>query len=269
MTDNHYDETLAGLYDDSPLLSEPDDHPSIDYFRRLADKQGGPVLQIGVANGRFALPIARDGHEIVGVDLSESMLGKLRNRTAGEPPDVRARLRLCVGDMRTLDLGQEFRLVMLPGNVFLYNLTQRDQLATLNALRRHLAPGGVLAIDIFTVDRELLVATYPTIASWHYRGRDGQEYLAEQTTLFDPLNQLETLRMVHRRIGTDGRLDAGVFTELTMRYVYPAEMLLLVRAAGMQVREFSGDYFSGAPKTAYDGPQLIVAETAGTNRSRK
>lgn len=264
MSDNHYDEVMAALYDSSPLLSEADTHPSVEYFRGLAAKHGGPVLQIGVATGRFALPILRDGHRVVGVDASETMIAALRQRLASEPSELRERITPVLGDMRTLRLGQRFPLVILPANVFLYNLTQRDQLATLRALRDHLTDDGVLAMEVFTVDRAMVAAPHPVIASWRYRDMDGVDYLAEQTALVDPLNQLETLRMVHRRIGPDGRLAApGVFTELTMRYVYPAEMLLLVRSAGLRIVQFGGDYSSGSPKTAYDGPQLVVAESAG------
>ncbi|MGW4794020.1 class I SAM-dependent DNA methyltransferase [Nonomuraea sp. NPDC004297] len=258
-TGNWYGDELAALYDHSPLLADGAGNPAIEHLRTLAAKYGGPVLQIGVATGLFALPLARDGHEVVGIDLSESMLDAVRRRTETEPAEVRGRLSLATGDMRGLDLGRRFPLITMPGNVFLYNLTQRDQLATLAAVRRHLTDDGVVVIDMFTPDARLLTAGPAAVQSHRFRTPDGAEYLAEQTVLVEPLSQREKLRMTHRRIGPDGVLGPALFTELTMRYVYPAEMLLLLRVAGLRLCELVGDYTTGQRKSAYDGPQVVVA----------
>lgn len=260
MSDNYYDDTLAELYDSSPLLSVSDDHPSIGYFRHLAAKYGGPVLLIGAATGKFALPILRDGHDVVGVDVSQSTLNVLHAKLSTELSVVRDRFRSVIGDMRTLQLESQFPLVLLPGNVFMYNLTQRDQIATLKAMARHLVGDGVVALDVFTLDQRVLAADRPML-SWHrFRTESGMEYLAEQVVEVDHLHQLERMRMVHRPIGADGALAQGTVSELTMRYIQPAEMILLCRAAGLRIVQFSGDYGSSAPKSRYEGPQLVVAE---------
>jgi SAM-dependent methyltransferase len=258
-TGNWYGDELAALYDHSPLLADGAGNPAIDHLRSLTAKYGGPVLQIGVATGQFALPLARDGHEVVGIDVSESMLGAVRGRMAAEPADVRRRLSLETGDMRDLDLGRRFPLIAMPGNVFLYNLTQRDQLATLATMRRHLTDDGVVVIDIFTPDHRLLADGSAAVRSHRFRTPDGTEYLAEQTVLVERLTQREKLRMTHRRIGPDGVLGPALFTELTMRYVYPAEMLLLLKVAKLRLCELVGDYATGQRKSAYDGPQVVVA----------
>ncbi|MFI9848249.1 class I SAM-dependent methyltransferase [Nonomuraea sp. NPDC051941] len=241
------------------MLADGAGNPAIEHLRSLAAKYGGPVLQIGVATGLFALPLVRDGHEVVGIDLSESMLGAVRGRMTTEPADVQQRLTLETGDMRTLDLGRRFPLVTMPGNVFLYNLTQRDQLATLRAMRRHLTDDGVLVIDIFTPDLRLLAAGSGSVQSHRFRTPEGADYVAEQTVLVEPLTQREKLRMTHRRIGPDGVLGPALFTEMTMRYVYPAEMLLLLKVAKLRLYELVGNYATGQRKSAYDGPQVVVA----------
>lgn len=256
---NHYGEELADLYDYSPLLADGMDNPALEYFSALADKYGGPVLQIGVATGQFVLPIIRGGHDFVGIDLSESMLERVRTRVAQEPTEVQARLDLHIADMRDLDLDRRFPLIIMPGNVFLYNLTQRDQLATLTAMSRHLAADGVLAIEIFTIAQRYLAATSPLVEQYRFRTDAGLEYLAENAVTVDLLNQLETLHMTHRRLCADGRLGTALFNELVMRYVQPAEMLLLLRLAGLRPREFGGDYVQGHRKSSYEGPQLIIA----------
>lgn len=257
--ENHYDDRLAALYDHSRFLGDRADSPAIEFFRRLAAKFGGPVLQVGVATGRFAVPLLRDGHEVVGIDLSTSMLERTRRRVAEECPAAADRLELATGDMRSLDLGRTFPLVMLPSNVFLYNLSQRDQLAALAAMRRHLTDDGILAVDIFTVDRGLVAAApAPVTESQRFTSPDGDHY-ATNTVRVDPLNQLETLHMTHQRIGEGGELGSALFTEFTMRYVYPAEMLLLLRHARLVPRGVVGDYETSAQKRSYDGPQVFLA----------
>ena len=260
---DHYDDALVALYDHSPLLSVERDHPSVDWFRRQADRYGGPVLQIGVATGNFALPILRDGHEVVGVDISAEMLDVVRRRAETESVEVGKRLTTVIGDMRTLALDQTFPLIIMPGNVFLYNVNQRDQLATLGRMRAHLGPGGVLALDVFAMDPALLAEAHPRQTTVRFATPDGTQYLAEQTVAIDPLRQLEKFRMVHRRLGPDGRLDPGIYSELTMRYVFPPELMLLLRVAGLRIRQFGGSYTQDGPKRTYTGPQLVVAEKGG------
>src|SRR5580704_2364577 len=72
----------------------------VQFYVGLAQRQGGPVLEYGVGNGRIALPIARHGVPVVGVDHSAAMLRDLRERLAAEPSDVRAGVRARSGDMR-------------------------------------------------------------------------------------------------------------------------------------------------------------------------
>src|SRR5580700_2529714 len=72
----------------------------VAYYVALAERSGGPVLEYGVGNGRIALPVARHGVEVVGIDHSAPMLRDLRERLAREEPAVRDRVRGVRGDMR-------------------------------------------------------------------------------------------------------------------------------------------------------------------------
>src|SRR5215813_8988647 len=106
-SDSYYDDNfVADLYDHVTAYRERRD---VDFFVEEARLSGGPVLEIGCGTGRVLIPTARAGIEVVGLDLSEQMLGRCRANLASEPDEVRARATLVCDDMRSFRLGSEFR----------------------------------------------------------------------------------------------------------------------------------------------------------------
>jgi ubiquinone/menaquinone biosynthesis C-methylase UbiE len=114
------------------------------FYRALAQEIGGPLLELGCGTGRVLLPIAALGIPCVGLDASPAMLAALRAKNP--PPN----LELVEGRMESFDLGgRRFRLVTCPFRAFQHLLDVPSQLAALAAVRRHLAPGGAFAFDVF------------------------------------------------------------------------------------------------------------------------
>ena len=146
----------AGGYAEYGFTSEFYDHmeayssrPDVGFFVELAQESRGPVLEVGCGTGRVLIPTARAGVEIVGLDLSPSMLAVCREGLAAEPAEVQARVQLVEADMRDFDLGREFALATIPFRPFQHLTTVEDQIACLHAIHRHLRPGGRLVLDIF------------------------------------------------------------------------------------------------------------------------
>jgi len=90
-----YAAAIARLYD-LDLSVEPGD---VDLYRALAKRTGGPILELAVGSGRIAVPLAEDGHRLVGVDIDPAMLDRARARLAAAAPKVRERVELVEGDM--------------------------------------------------------------------------------------------------------------------------------------------------------------------------
>lgn len=143
------DDGARGHYDDPLYYSKTykDRRHDVDYYVRLAREAKGPVLEYGVGNGRIALHVARAGVEVFGVDLSRPMLDDFSERLKLEPKQVRARVSLAEGDMRTYRLGKRVPLVYAPFNCFLHLYTRPDVEAFLARVRAHLAPGGRFVFD--------------------------------------------------------------------------------------------------------------------------
>ena len=140
---DEYEGVLARNYDALyGVMRDPSGDAA--FYRALAQESGGPVLELGCGTGRVLLPIAALGIPCVGVDASPAMLAALRAKNP--PPN----LELVEGRMETFDLGaRRFALVTSPFRAFLHLLDVPSQLAALANVRRHLAPGGAFAFDIF------------------------------------------------------------------------------------------------------------------------
>src|SRR5438552_11266328 len=133
---------LAAMYDlgVSPLEGGPD----VEWFSALARRTGGPILELGCGTGRITVPIAQEGHHIVGLDRSAAMLERAERRARRADVEV----RWVEGDMRAFSFNEAFALVFVALNSFLM-LDPEDRWACLARVREHMAPRGRVAIDVF------------------------------------------------------------------------------------------------------------------------
>ena len=142
---------LARLYD----LDLVDDPGDLDLYLALADRTGGPILELAVGTGRLAVPLAEAGHEVTGVDLDPAMLERARatRATRGRrrgPPDPRRGRPRRAAPARC----RRFGLAFIALNSLLVLPTRAAQRAALAALADHLAPGGLAVVDIWLPDAE-------------------------------------------------------------------------------------------------------------------
>jgi SAM-dependent methyltransferase len=238
------------LYDSVPLYAARQD---VSFYVAEAKTARGAVLEIGCGTGRILLPIARAGCAITGVDGSEQMLARCRAKVAAEPATVRSRVTLRRGDMRDLDLGATFPLIVAPFRVVQHLTTIDDQLRFLTAVARHLAPQGRFIFDVFNPRFDMLVSA------------DGVE---REDTPEQPLPDGRTFRRAYRiaRVRwveqvseseliyyVDGKRFVQAFE---MRWFLAAELRHLLARAGFRVRDMYGDFARGP---VVDGcPEIIV-----------
>jgi SAM-dependent methyltransferase len=141
--DEAYGRTTARFYDaayrDSPQVGK-----DVDFYRAVARECAGPVLELGCGTGRVLLRMAEDGFPCTGLDASRHMLDALRAKSRFP------NLRLVHAPMQRFDLGHDrFTLIYAAFRVFQHLYTVEDQLQCLACVRKHLAPGGALAFDVF------------------------------------------------------------------------------------------------------------------------
>ena len=215
--DGYFDEAIAADYDeDVSYMSVPEVlGPTLDVLEDLAG--GGRALEFAVGTGRVALPLSARGVPVSGIELSRAMLARLRAKPGGDE------LPVVVGDMTTATAEGTFSLVYLVFNT-IGNVTSQDgQVAAFENAARHLEPGGRFVIELGVPGLRLLTPGERFVAfnvSGGYAGVD--EY--------DTVTQLLTSH--HFNVEADG---TGRLGSTPQRYVWPSELDLMARLAGMRL----------------------------------
>ena len=224
----------------------------IEFYRKLAREAYGPVLEIGCGTGRILLPIAVEGIPCMGLDASPRMLDALRRR---QPPPT---LRLACKAMQSFDLGPDrFTLIFAGFRVLQHLYTVEEQLACLACVRRHLAPGGTFAFDVFAPDLGRLALTREPEREDVRFEQDDEEIVRYTAADFDTVNQVIKLRMRYER-RQGGQVIDNELVEMRMRYFFRYELEhLLVRAGFEEVEIYGG--FDGRPYDYVSGEMVVVA----------
>jgi ubiquinone/menaquinone biosynthesis C-methylase UbiE len=235
----------------------------IPFYRDLALNAGGPVLELGCGTGRVLFPVAEAGVNVVGLDLSPAMLAVAREKLDSLAPEVKARVTLVEGDMRDFSLGDErFALIYIPFRAFLHLLTVEDQLQALATIRRHLRPGGRLALAFFNPNVNVIAA--------RASARDATPFWERTTNLFrgerliqwavghyHPATQIVEHEFIYDRVDAKGRLKERVYRSLVARWIYRFEAEHLFARTGFTVEALYGD-FAGRPFEKESDEQVWV-----------
>ena len=220
----------------------------LEYYEAVA-KGRDRVLEYGVGNGRIAIPLARSGSRVTGVDRSRPMLADLRARLKREPAAVRARVRLRFGDMRRVRLGVRFPLVICPFNAVLHLYTRKDVEDWLACVASHLEPRGELVFDVnLPVPKDLArnpARAVPT-APFHHPSLGPVRY--EEYFDFDPSTQI--LHVTMRFVTIEG--GRSVTTPLAHRQFFPGELEALLHYAGFETTALYGDFERGPLQRSSD-----------------
>jgi SAM-dependent methyltransferase len=143
---------IARLYDPwSASVTE-----DVEFYVEEAVAAGGPVVELACGTGRIAVPVAKAGVRVIGVDGSPGMLEVAREYAAAEGVELDLRL----GDMREPPVDERVPLVLIPFRSLLHMTTDRDRLRALRAARELLVAGGRLVFDVFAPSREDVEETH-------------------------------------------------------------------------------------------------------------
>ncbi|MFD1255122.1 Cypemycin methyltransferase [Devosia equisanguinis] len=173
---------MPGLYDDADLydLVSPRDESMERFYVDIAGGPGRTVLELACGSGRLTIPLTESGAQTTGADLSEIMIEKAESRALTRGLDVHF-VKL---DMRDLELNALFDCVIVAANSLLHLHTSEDFARAFAAIRRHLAPGGLLAFDIF-VPSAYMLSRHPD--ERQHVGKFSHSLLGEISVEDDPL----------------------------------------------------------------------------------
>jgi SAM-dependent methyltransferase len=179
----------------------------------------GPALELGIGTGRVALPLAARGVTVAGIDLSEEMVARLRAKPGGDAIEV------AIGDFATTRVDGAFTLAYLVFNT-IGNLTTQDaQVACFRNAAAHLVPGGHFVVELGVPDLRRL----PPGERFVLFDRSDNHVGVDE---YDVASQRLVSHHYSRR--EDGGFE---YESLPFRYAWPAELDLMARLAGMELRE--------------------------------
>lgn len=216
--DGYFGEAIAAGYDedDAEMFDPSILDPTIGFLADLAGD--GSALEFGIGTGRVALPLAERDVSVYGIELSNAMVEKLREKPGGDAIGV------TVGDFSTTTVEGSFTLVYLVYNTIMNLTSQAAQVACVRNAAAHLAPGGSFVIEVMVPELRRLPPG-ERLRFWH---ASDDEWGVDE---YDVATQ--GLASHHLRF-VDGRAER---VSMPFRYVWPSELDLMAELAGMKLRE--------------------------------
>jgi SAM-dependent methyltransferase len=218
MPEDYFGEHVAARYDESAadMFDPAKVGPVVEFLAELASD--GSALELGIGTGRIALPLAQRGIRVHGIDLSEAMVAQLRAKPGANKIDV------TIGDFATTTVERRFSVAYLVFNTIMNLTSQDEQVACFQNVAAHLQPGGCFVIEVGIPDLQRLPP-----------GETVQAFTVTPTRLgFDEYDVAAQGMISHHYWIEDGKLE--VFSA-PFRYVWPGELDLMARLAGMSLRE--------------------------------
>lgn len=221
----------AAAYD--ALYGEKDYEAECDLVERACAEYGDgdfrSLLDLGCGTGNHAIPLARRGYDVVGVDRAEAMLERARAKAGEGGPTFE------LGDIREVRLGREFDAVLVLFAVLGYQHTNADVLAALRTVRAHLRPGGLLLFDVWYGPAVLRERPEPRVRTVE----DGAVRLVRSSDgRLDVRRHLCSVDFRVQRFEGDA-LVAETEERHEMRYFFPLELELLLADVGLSLVRLS------------------------------
>ncbi len=233
-----YDATSTGMFEAEVV------DPVVDFLEDLAG--AGVALEFGVGTGRIALPLSARGVPVHGIDISSAMVAKLREKPGSDAVAV------TVGDFATTTVAGTFSLAYLVYNTITNLTTQDEQVDCFRNVARHLEPGGCFVVEVAIPELQRLPP-----------GETVRAFTVTPTHLgFDEYDVASQIEWSHHYFVIDGRLD--IFSA-PYRYVWPSELDLMARIAGLSLRERWSDW-NRQPFTSESRKHVSVWEKAPEGR---
>lgn len=230
--------TIARYYDAENEHMTAD----LEFYTDLADEFGGPILDIGCGTGRVMLHLASLGHRTAGLDIARAMLERGQRKLRGRA-DLRDLAAFYEGSATDYPLPESYPLILIPYNGLMHFRSTAAQVAALRHLGRFLARDGLLVIDLPNAGEHFAAQddSALTLERTFIEPESGNLVMQQSVSRIDRAEQTQYITWIYDEIGQDGTLRRTV-APLTLRYIFPAELDLLLQVSGLRRVDRYGDY---------------------------
>ena len=239
-----YGDTWALYYD---RLYPEVDPAAVDFLEGLAG-DSRRALEPAVGTGRVAIPLAKRGIAVTGIDLSAEMLKILDEKPGGRL------VKTVLGDMVDFTIDESFPLVFIVANSLFTILSQDRQAQCFRSVAAHLEPGGRFLLECFVPDMKRFDENHRHESERAF-DQDGPVLL--ETSVHEPHTQkVESLITTRRPDGSQATLPVSI------RYAWPSELDLMARLAGLELEQ-RVEWYEGTPFDASSMRHVSVYRKPG------
>ena len=229
------------------------DNSDIPFFLNYAKKIGSPILDLAAGTGRITFALAEDGHEVVALESSQSMLDVAKQKLKHASADIANKVILVEGDMTNFNLERKFELVIIP-NAIGHAITTEEQLSTLQCIRTHLTDSGTFILDIYPGENQYEHAEF----------KENPVPLLDGTTVerhgeirSDMLNQIMTVNLQYIVRDSEQNILEEVEVVSSAALLYNKDIDLLISLSGFVVVDELGG-FDGHPYSSESGRRILI-----------
>src|SRR5918999_4453123 len=249
MPEDSFGERVAARFDEryayqaDPAVVDP----IVAFLAELAGD--GAALELGIGTGRIALPLARRGIHVHGIELSEAMVARLRAKPGAE------RIGVTIGDFATTTVEATFSVAYLVFNTIGNLTTQDGQVACFQNVAAHLEPGGCFVVEVGIPQLQRLPP-----------GETIRPFTVTPAHLgFEVYDVATQIAWSHHYWVVDGAVET---LSAPFRHVWPSELDLMARLADMTLRERWSDW-ARAPFTSDSPSHVSVWEKSPGGQTRR
>ncbi|SDY08414.1 Methyltransferase domain-containing protein [Evansella caseinilytica] len=234
--ENHFEE-----YDDPMQYDKENQQHTADipFLKKWAAKTSGPIIDLACGTGRATIPLANEGHQLIGVDVHKGMLEAAKKKAS----PLHVSIEWVEQDCSNLRLNVKSRMIYSVGNSFQHFLTNEAQDKLLLSVNKHLHIGGIFIFGTRFPNAEELLQP-ETEEYWKtYTDSDTKQQVDVYTiSSYDQLKQLQHYMTIRKYISADGKIANEKKTTITLRYVFPKEMERLLFANGFEIVDVFKDW---------------------------
>ncbi len=233
----HYDAQHVDVYGD------------LSFYSSQAQLFGDPILEIACGTGRLTIPLAREGYDITGLDISEGMLEVAKEKAKSEELNI----TWILDDCRKFSFSKKFNLIFIPFNSLAHIHDYESFNRFCSSVKNHLAEKGHFIIDMFNPDLKILLGTdtaRQNVAEYRDPYSDDFVHITETNT-YDRSTQINYI-LWHYKVGERDEFSV----ELNMRIYFPEELVSMLRYNGFKIVDRFGDWDES--EFVDDSPRQIV-----------
>ena len=220
----HYDGVHSGVSYD------------INFWLEQAKRYGEEVLELACGTGRITIPLAKEGVNITGIDIAESMCTQARNKAKKEGINI----EILQSDIRDFNLGKKFSLIFIPANSIAHLTNIEDIEKCLYNVKNHLKENGKLILDTFNPSLEILTRKfedrYPNAV---YPNPCGEgDIIVNESSVYNAATQINKVVLYYKFAdSSEEKTD-----ELNLRIYFPQELEAILKYNGFKIDGIFGDY---------------------------